>query len=410
MASTELPPRPADSKRKTWVFNPPPGWPAPPAGWQPPADWHPHPTWPREPADWEFWRPAPRRGSRGISFYIKAVAGVLTFAATVTGTYLAYLAVRGQPQTTANWVRQANAACNQDVGPLQLSLYNGLIPFTAGQGGSSGQPPVIGKLRDLITVEGSLSKLVGDLGALQTPQDDRASEVQAVLRGGNALVDNLATFSNDAQAVIEHTSGATSQQIVVELSNAAKRFQTASVVWQKAIGALGLTRCPGWVRNPNVTPTLPGSPLPSSTSSLTHGEQQLVSVLNSNYLTGCTGRPDLEGRGIVAAVNCQSMEPGPTKRPLVEQFSDLGSAHEWFTNNTVGFVDKGNCADGYKLGTWTYNDVTAGMLGCSYTARGGFRMVWVIDSAKIGVIADGSDGSTMYAWWTKFAYVISSAG
>jgi RsiW-degrading membrane proteinase PrsW (M82 family) len=41
-----------------WVFNPPPGWPAVPAGWQPPADWQPDPSWPAAPADWEYWRPA----------------------------------------------------------------------------------------------------------------------------------------------------------------------------------------------------------------------------------------------------------------------------------------------------------------------------------------------------------------
>lgn len=37
------------------VFNPPPGWPAPPAGWQPPAGWTPDPTWPDPPPGWELW-------------------------------------------------------------------------------------------------------------------------------------------------------------------------------------------------------------------------------------------------------------------------------------------------------------------------------------------------------------------
>ena len=40
-----------------WVFNPPPGWPAPPPGWQPPDGWQPDPSWPPPPSDWQFWRP-----------------------------------------------------------------------------------------------------------------------------------------------------------------------------------------------------------------------------------------------------------------------------------------------------------------------------------------------------------------
>ena len=36
-------------------FNPPPGWPQPPAGWVPPAGWQPDPSWPAPPAGWPFW-------------------------------------------------------------------------------------------------------------------------------------------------------------------------------------------------------------------------------------------------------------------------------------------------------------------------------------------------------------------
>ena len=37
------------------VFNPPPGWPVPPAGWLPPPGWQPDPSWPQPPAGWSFW-------------------------------------------------------------------------------------------------------------------------------------------------------------------------------------------------------------------------------------------------------------------------------------------------------------------------------------------------------------------
>ena len=37
------------------AFNPPPGWPKPPAGWIPPAGWTPDPSWPEPPAGWQLW-------------------------------------------------------------------------------------------------------------------------------------------------------------------------------------------------------------------------------------------------------------------------------------------------------------------------------------------------------------------
>jgi tetratricopeptide (TPR) repeat protein len=38
-------------------FNPPPGWPTPPAGWVPPPGWTPDPTWPAPPDGWQLWLP-----------------------------------------------------------------------------------------------------------------------------------------------------------------------------------------------------------------------------------------------------------------------------------------------------------------------------------------------------------------
>lgn len=36
-------------------FNPPPGWPKPPAGWIPPKGWTPDPSWPPIPDGWKLW-------------------------------------------------------------------------------------------------------------------------------------------------------------------------------------------------------------------------------------------------------------------------------------------------------------------------------------------------------------------
>lgn len=40
------------------VFNEPPGWPPPPAGWAPTQGWLPDPSWPPAPPDWQFWTDA----------------------------------------------------------------------------------------------------------------------------------------------------------------------------------------------------------------------------------------------------------------------------------------------------------------------------------------------------------------
>lgn len=42
----------------SWKFNPPPGWPSQPEGWQPPPGWTPDPSWPPAPPGWQFWVPA----------------------------------------------------------------------------------------------------------------------------------------------------------------------------------------------------------------------------------------------------------------------------------------------------------------------------------------------------------------
>lgn len=42
----------------SWRFNPPPGWPPQPEGWQPPPGWAPDPSWPPAPTGWQFWVPA----------------------------------------------------------------------------------------------------------------------------------------------------------------------------------------------------------------------------------------------------------------------------------------------------------------------------------------------------------------
>ena len=266
MAGTGLPPRPADSKNTKWVFNPPPGWPTSPTGWEPQPGWQPDPSWPPAPAYWNFWKPVENSGKPRVSSFVKAIAGVLTLAATIAGALFAYLAIRPHPVTTASWVRQANAVCDQDIGALNQSAFNGALAASTGSQESSSTQ--VSEVDALIGDVASLSKMVGDLAALQTPEDSRAPEVQAVISSGRSLVSNLQKFSYAEQNVADHQPGTTISQNLGNALSTFKQFLTTVVTWRKAIGTLGLTQCPFWSQDPNRIPTLPSPTAPTVSSPL----------------------------------------------------------------------------------------------------------------------------------------------
>jgi hypothetical protein len=296
---------------------------------------------------------------------------------------------------------------------MSQSIFNGLAPSTAGQPGSSVQASQVSKVNGLIGAVTSLTKVIGDMDALPTPEDGRAAQVHDVLSSGHALVNSLNRFSYAAQDSVENTSATSVAKDYATEATAFKQFRVNIVTWRKAIGRLGLNQCPFWTSgDPNVLPspsqtTAPPAAQPGQTAVLSYAEQQLADRLSPSDLNNCYAQPGAEGAGIVAAVNCYTAISGPTKQPLVVEFSDISAAQAWFSSNTTGYVDQNDCAGGHRLGTWTHNEVNAGMLGCTYTTSGGFRMVWVIDGGLIGVIADGSNGQAMYSWWEHSAYVLS---
>ena len=235
----------------------------PPDGWEPPEGWHPNPSWAAPPPDWQFWH----RKRRGTSFYIKTAAAVLTFAATMAGSYFAF---RSQPRTPTmtDGVRQANATCHRDVGSLQLAMFDGSLPSadqTPGQNASAGQQTA-NRLRDAIMVEGSLSKLNGDLAGLPLPGNSHAGAIQAVLHSGNALVAGLDAYSGSIQSELDSGTTASAEQIATEVQDG-DRVLVRAVAWQRAIKTVGLTSCPFYTASPpSVAPTLTPQPAPVVTS------------------------------------------------------------------------------------------------------------------------------------------------
>lgn len=69
-------------------FNPPPGWPAPPARWRPTPGWQPDPRWPAPPAGWPFWieRRPPRW--RKPLFTVIGIAAAVAIVAVIGTTFI----------------------------------------------------------------------------------------------------------------------------------------------------------------------------------------------------------------------------------------------------------------------------------------------------------------------------------
>lgn len=63
-------------------FNPPPNWPAAPAGWQPGPGWRPDPSWPAPPPGWPLWVYTSRRWPAVVA----AGVGGLLFGVGIGGS------------------------------------------------------------------------------------------------------------------------------------------------------------------------------------------------------------------------------------------------------------------------------------------------------------------------------------
>lgn len=113
------------------TFNPPPGWPKPPAGWVPPAGWTPDPAWPAPPAGWQLWLPSELpseevpepaddaavadSGLRDTESATPSDAGRLTFLEAENASLRAQLA----DARTGDYVELSDARVLQDVGIYQ---------------------------------------------------------------------------------------------------------------------------------------------------------------------------------------------------------------------------------------------------------------------------------------------------
>jgi hypothetical protein len=100
----------------TTRFNPPPGWPPPPAGWVAPPGWQPDPLWPAPPAGWQLWvedRPAMSPKAQDS---LLAMAGG---TAVVLGSLMP-------------WISFNSAGAEVNPGPKTASVVLGLVVVALG--------------------------------------------------------------------------------------------------------------------------------------------------------------------------------------------------------------------------------------------------------------------------------------
>jgi hypothetical protein len=118
------------------VFNPPPGWPAPAPGWQPPTGWLPDPSWPPAPPDWEFWTfsPSPPDGAPAgsrVAPSLEATGDVAEYGGGAAVPPAGFAAPdRG---TAVETVHRTSTASLWGWGGLAVS---GLLGLTSGVGGA----------------------------------------------------------------------------------------------------------------------------------------------------------------------------------------------------------------------------------------------------------------------------------
>ncbi len=172
-----------------YAFNPPPGWPLPSSGWDPPEGWKPDPAWPAAPVDWVFWVPV---APVGPSMRTTEAVSVSPAAAVPAG--------RNSPEPEA--ARQRLAAAEAEVVALKSQIANLQAQVTRQQ-----EAPAARAAGDLIDLDDE--RVLQEVGIYRYhhPLDNseefkgrlRVLEEEiksAVKRGDAVLVSDMFTFNN----------------------------------------------------------------------------------------------------------------------------------------------------------------------------------------------------------------------
>lgn len=404
------------SPGKRYRFNPPPGWPAYPPEWVPPPGWQPDPRWPPAPPGWPFWSEIePPKPRRRLVRAIQIGAAVITFTATVVGLAIA---IEGRPKAVrlADWTPKANAACEKAFGdilqPILTALPQMSQEYAAMQAGSTDTDRVSRIAQQMGTIAGAFRKLTADLEGIEAPKGDTTipkfiQTGRDISTGFGALASMFTDFAMGKADTASMTNGAQAMQNL---------FGTSMTDWSRLSDQLKLDQCKLFAATgtSGSSPSPSAGPVTTGPGQLTRAEQALVTRIKAGVLVQCVPSPANEVGDVVAAVNCRTAQPGPTKQPLVMQFSGVSGMNQWMSQRGNGITTAAGaqCPDGGYNARWTSsvtNNQRAGQLVCQQVSADDFQIVWSLDSGNVVVIADGSDADSLYQWWTSNAYLIASS-
>jgi hypothetical protein len=346
-----------------------------------------------------------RPGGKPLSFYVKIIAGVVTFLATVAGTWVAFVD-RPAPYTAKDWTRKANAACEKDFGSITVPLYT-LTPLI---GQIAAQTPAVGvenktiddTVHTLAEMAGAFRKMSGDLREIDLPKDMSSADIDAMLKNTNEISDSLGVVAMFLTNFQRGTTTAAEGQTAI--GSLQRVMATTIPAWWDRGNKLGLDQCLRLVGDPKTAPSIvPTTPPPGG---LSLAEQGLVAKLASTILRKCTAAPKEENENVIAAVNCEAVRLGPTKRPLVLQFASNTALTGWI-NRIGGTATEQKCLKVPSKGLWHHGNDVPGSLVCANNDGGGTRITWTFDAQSVAILADGDDYDSIYKWWIENALVLS---
>ncbi len=416
-------------------FNPPPGWPVPAKGWVPPPNWQPDPSWPPVPPGWQLWIPVgyptepltepmaaeptvteptvgePTLAEPGVAgpprsrmrprviLASKMLAGVMTFAATIVGTYIA-VTDRPTPYTMSDWSRKANAVCDQNFGSLQTPIFS-LTPMLAQ---AIATPPTPGNSAGLtqmtntvLSISGAFRKLNGDLRGIDLPDGADTASVNRLLDAGTQISTGLSTV---AGFLTNFQQGkATPEQGTATVQGLQQVNTTSLPIWSTEVNHLGLTQCLSIV----------GTPASAGPTGPTAAQIALAGLVKTSVAKDCVPNTAAETTTpqVTAAINCVPVATGLTRNPLLMQFTSATAMNAWVDGlNTP--TTSADCAEGKGRGTWYHDDVRMGSLICQPQQDGIFRIIWAFEGRNVIAIADGADAATTYTWWQNNANLLAA--
>jgi hypothetical protein len=195
---------------------------------------------------------------RRLTSAAKVIAGVVGFAATIFGVYVA---VKDRPAefTMTDWSRSANVVCDKDFGTLQVPVYQAL-PVLAQALAQQPVPGVPNENLDkagqtMLALSSTFRNLAGDLRSVAPPPSYHGSDIDALLKASTDISDMFGQF---AFLLTNYQMGTATPD---QMGAAVQSLQTATRVTMPAFAdaatKLGLTQCLGFVGHGSVAPPTP---------------------------------------------------------------------------------------------------------------------------------------------------------